>query len=200
MNERPQMNIGHLDTYGFGSRSPMYWGTLAFIVLEGTGFALTIGTYLYLMTINRDWPIGAPPPDLPPATLLTLVMVLSAVPNYFLKEWARRERRGAIRIGLLVMTATGAVLLIIRAYEFPVLNVSWDSNAYGSIVWFLLGLHTTHLLTDVGDTAVLTVLMFTRHANSGRRYSDVEENAVYWDFVVLSWLPIYVLIYWVPRW
>jgi heme/copper-type cytochrome/quinol oxidase subunit 3 len=42
--------------------------------------------------------------------------------------------------------------------------------------------------------------MFTRHADVGRRYTDVEDNAVYWDFVVLSWLPIYVLIYWVPRW
>jgi cytochrome c oxidase subunit III len=101
---------------------------------------------------------------------------------------------------MVVMTAVGLLLLAIRAFEFRVLNVSWDTNAYGSIVWFLLGLHTTHLLTDVGDTAVLAVLMFTRHADVGRRYTDVEDNAVYWDFVVLSWLPIYVLIYWVPRW
>ena len=34
---------------------------------------------------------------------------------------------------------------------------------------------------------------------NGRRFSDVSDNAFYWDFVVLSWLPIYFLIYWVPR-
>jgi heme/copper-type cytochrome/quinol oxidase subunit 3 len=67
------------------------------------------------------------------------------------------------------------------------------------VVWFLLGLHTTHLLTDVADTIVLTALMFTRHGFNGRRFSDVTDNAFYWDFVILSWLPIYFLIYWVPR-
>ena len=62
----------------------------------------------------------------------------------------------------------------------------------------LLGLHTAHLLTDVADTLVLTALMFTRHAH-GKRFSDVGDNAFYWDFVVISWLPIYLLIYWAPR-
>jgi heme/copper-type cytochrome/quinol oxidase subunit 3 len=65
-------------------------------------------------------------------------------------------------------------------------------------VWLLLGLHTTHIVTDVADTLVLTVLMFTKHGE-GRRFSDVEDNAFYWNFVVLSWLPIYALLYWGPR-
>jgi cytochrome c oxidase subunit III len=47
---------------------------------------------------------------------------------------------------------------------------------------------------------VLTTVMFTRHAKSGRRFSDVSDNAFYWYFVVATWLPLYVLIYWVPRW
>ena len=78
-------------------------------------------------------------------------------------------------------------------------NVRWDSNAYGSIVWILLGLHTTHLMTDLGDTIVLAVLMFTRHGHNKRRFGDVQDNALYWNFVVLTWLPIYACIYWVPR-
>ena len=32
-----------------------------------------------------------------------------------------------------------------------------------------------------------------------KRFVDVEENAVYWYFVVLAWLPIYGVIYWAPR-
>jgi cytochrome c oxidase subunit 3 len=42
--------------------------------------------------------------------------------------------------------------------------------------------------------------MFTRHANSGRRFVDVAENAIYWNFVIYVWLPIYVLLYFAPRW
>jgi len=55
-----------------------------------------------------------------------------------------------------------------------------------------------HLLTDVGDTLVLTVLMFTKHVEP-RRFTDVTDNCTYWNFVVLSWVPIWALIYIVPR-
>jgi heme/copper-type cytochrome/quinol oxidase subunit 3 len=96
------------------------------------------------------------------------------------------------------MSAIGLGTLGIRAVEFMHLNVGWGQNAYGSVLWVILGLHALHLITDVGDTLVLTVLMFTRHAKP-RRFSDVTDNAMYWYFVVISWLPLYFLIYWVPR-
>ena len=47
-------------------------------------------------------------------------------------------------------------------------------------------------------SAVLAVLMFTGPIEE-HRFVDVEENAVYWYFVVLAWLPIYGVIYWTPR-
>ena len=86
-----------------------------------------------------------------------------------------------------------------RAFEFPALQCCWDSNAYGSITWTLLGLHTTHLITDLADTLVWLALMFTRHGDNRRRFGDVQDNAMYWNFVVLTWLPIYACLYWVPR-
>jgi cytochrome c oxidase subunit 3 len=33
----------------------------------------------------------------------------------------------------------------------------------------------------------------------GKRFVDVSENALYWYFVVLSWLPIYAVLYLAPR-
>jgi heme/copper-type cytochrome/quinol oxidase subunit 3 len=96
------------------------------------------------------------------------------------------------------MSLIGIALLVLRGFEFAHLNTRWDNSAYGSIVWLILGLHTTHLATDLGDTVVLSVLMFTRHAKP-RRFSDVTDNVFYWNFVVLAWLPLYVLLDWVPR-
>ena len=104
-----------------------------------------------------------------------------------------------VRIGLVVMSILGVVPLVIRAFEFPALKVWWDDNAYGSIVWTMLGLHTTHIITDLADTLVLTALMFSRHGDTPRRYGDVEDNAMYWNFVVATWIPLYLCIYWVPR-
>jgi heme/copper-type cytochrome/quinol oxidase subunit 3 len=88
---------------------------------------------------------------------------------------------------------------VIRFYEFGALNCRYDTNAYGSIVWLLMGFHTTHLITDLIDTAVLTTLMFTGPIE-GKRFSDVSDNAFYWYFVVIAWLPIFAVVYLAPRW
>jgi heme/copper-type cytochrome/quinol oxidase subunit 3 len=192
-------DVSALPTHAYGPRSMTWWGTLAFMSLEGMGFALAIASYLYLMVLAPKWPLNSPPPDLGPGTWVTILLIISEPLNIFLSRWARQEDMRKVQIGLVGMSLFGIAPLIVRAFEFGHLNVRWDSDAYGSVVWFLLGLHTTHLLTDVVDTLVLTALMFTRHGRNGRRFSDVSDNAFYWDFVILSWLPIYFLIYWVPR-
>ena len=97
------------------------------------------------------------------------------------------------------MLLFGAAFLTVRAFEFSALQTMWDSNAYGSIVWFIMGLHSAHLLTDVVDSAVLLALMYTRHVEP-KRFVDVSENSLYWYFIVLSWIPVYVTIYFAPRW
>jgi cytochrome c oxidase subunit III len=198
MRHRPVQDVSGLPDYGFGSRMTPFWGTLGFMTLEGVGFALASGSYLYLVWLNRQWPLADTPPDLLWSSLLTAVLLLSLWPNQIAKRNAKREDLPKVRRDLLVMSFVAILVLTIRAFEFSTLHVRWDQNAYGSIVWVLLGLHTAHVLTDAIDTFVVTALMFTKHVH-GKRFSDVEDNAMYWDFVVLSWLPIYVLIYWVPR-
>jgi cytochrome c oxidase subunit III len=193
-----ELDVSGLPTYGFGTRMTMWWGTLAFCVLEGAGFALAAAAYLFLWVNNPDWPIETGPPGLLWSSLVLLVMLASLWPNLLATRDARNEDLPRVRRDLVILSALGVVLLVLRAFEFTTLGVAWDRNAYGSLVWVLLGLHTAHLLTDLGDTLVLTALMFTRHAH-GKRFSDVEDNAFYWNFVVLSWLPIYALLYWAPR-
>jgi cytochrome c oxidase subunit III len=195
---RPVQDVSSLPHYAFGSRMTTWWGTLGFCVLEGTGFAMVVGAYLYLAFVNPQWPLSAPPPDLWWSSGVSIVMVLSVWPNLLAKVSAKEEDIRKVRRNLVIMSAVGLALIGLRLLEFGSLHVRWDQNAYGSLVWLLLGLHTTHIVTDVADTLVLTVLMFTKHGH-GRRFSDVEDNAFYWNFVVLSWLPIYALLYWGPR-
>jgi cytochrome c oxidase subunit 3 len=198
MRHRPVMDVSALPDHAFGPRMSMWWGTLGFMTLEGTGFALAAGAYLYLAWLNPQWPLADRPPGLLWGSLVAAVLIFSAWPNQLARMAAKEEDLPRVRRYLVIMSLIGAVPLIFRAFEFSTLYVRWDQNAYGSIIWVLLGLHTAHILTDVVDTWVLTALMFTRHAH-GKRFSDVEDNAFYWDFVWLSWLPIYGLIYWASR-
>jgi cytochrome c oxidase subunit III len=192
-------DLSQLPLHGMGSASLTWWGTLGFMLIEGSGFALVLAVYLYLAAIAPEWPIGAPPPDLLPGTIITVLLLLSLIPNVLVGRWAQREDLGKVRIGLFVMSLAGIAPLVPRWFEFPALNVLWDSNAYGSVTWTLLGLHTTHLITDLADTLVLLAVMFTRHGSNRRRFGDVQDNVMYWNFVVLTWLPIYACLYGVPR-
>ncbi|WP_293864119.1 cytochrome c oxidase subunit 3 [uncultured Alsobacter sp.] len=199
MKTRLAVDLSGLPPFGFDNRSPIWWGTLGFVAIEGMGFVLAVGLTLYLKHVNPHWPMDAAPPDLLPGTLLTGVLLASLWFNRSADKAARDGDLSGTRLWLVVMTVVGLATIGLRLWEFNALNVRWDQNAYGSCQWLLLGLHATHLITDVGDTAVLTALMFTKHGR-GKRYSDVSDNAFYWSFVVAAWIPIYGLVYWVPRW
>ena len=199
MKQTIVLDLSKLPPHGLGTASLTWWGTLAFMLIEGTGFALSIVVYLYLMSLAPQWPLHAPASDLLPGTVLTLLLIASLFPNILVARWAKAQDLRKVRIGLIVMSLLGIAPLIVRVFEFPAMHLNWDQNAYGSIVWVMLGLHTTHILTDLIDTLVLTALMFSRHGDNPRRYGDISDNAMYWNFVVATWLPMYICLYWVPR-
>ena len=193
-------DLADLPTHKFGPSSLTWWGIIAFMVIEGGFFMLTFAAYFFLMGHEQGWPPeGRQAPDVLAGTLFTIVIILSEIPNTMIKKAARAGDIPAIRRLILVMTAVGAILLVIRGFEFNSLNCRWTDDAYGSIIWALLLLHTTHLITDWGDTVVLGALIYTPVAYEGRRQVDVDENSLYWRYVWLLWIPIYLIIYWVPR-
>jgi heme/copper-type cytochrome/quinol oxidase subunit 3 len=196
--ERRVLDVSGLPTYAFGNRSLMWWGTFGMILIESMVFILAVVTYFYLSERSYQWPPHGAAPVLTYGTINTLVLLASAIPNQWTKRAAEREDLRAVRIGLVVCLVFAAAFIVLRVFEFGALRTSWNESAYGSIVFALMTLHTIHLITDVIDTAVLTVLMFTGPL-SGRRFVDVSENALYWWFVVGSWLIIYATVYLAPR-
>jgi cytochrome c oxidase subunit III len=193
-------DVADLPTHKFGPSSLTWWGIVGFMVIEGAAFALAFAAYFFLMGHEQGWPPeGRQAPDVLAGTLFTIVILLSEIPNTIIKKAARDGDVPTIRRQLPVMVGVGVALLIIRAFEFNSLNCRWTDDAYGSIIWALLLLHTGHILTDWLDTVVLTGLMFTPVAYEGRRLVDVDENSMYWRYVWLLWIPVYLMIYWVPR-
>jgi len=197
--EAATLDVSGLPTVVFGTRSVTWLGIMGLMAIEGMVFMLTIATYFYLHSRSVEWPPHSNPPDLFWGTLNTVIFVLSAIPN----EWYRRRARvgdtRAVQIGLVIMTLIGIAIIVVRYFELLHLNTDWSIDAYGSAVWTLIGLHVVHLLTDTVDTVVLAVLFFTSMIE-GKRFMDAAENADYWYFVIVTWIPIYLVIYWAPRW
>jgi cytochrome c oxidase subunit III len=192
------LDVGTLPEYAFGHRSVLWWATMCMIAIEGMAFALVITSYVYIKGRLPHWPDGVPNPNLFWGTLNLIIMLVSAVPNEITKRAAERFNLAAVKLWLTVSVAFAAAFSVIRFFEFSALNVRWDTNAYGSVTWVLLGLHTVHVLTDLVDSAVLDAIMFIGPVDE-HRFVDVSENSFYYYFVVLTWLPIYGVIYLAPR-
>jgi cytochrome c oxidase subunit III len=197
--ERAVLDVSDLPTVVYGPRDLMWWGTVGFMVIEGFTLALCVFTYLYLRKNFIEWPPFRTP--LPSLTIPTinLGVMLAGVP---LAWWTKRraehlDRRG-VRIGLILGSITGLLITGLRFFEFAALNTQWNSNAYGSVIWFILGFHATLILTDTYDTIGLTYIMF--HPNrEAKHYSGASDNAEYFMFTVFLWIPLYVLVFLGPR-
>jgi len=193
-------SVAELPTTKFGSSSLTWWGIIGFMVIEGAGFGLSFAAYFFLMGHEQGWPPeGRAAPNLLYGTLFTIVILLSEIPNTIIKKAARERDVPSIRALMPVMIIAGILLLVIRGFEFNNLNCRWTDNAYASIIWAILLLHTIHVATDWTDTVVLWALMMTPLGWEGRRLVDTDENSLYWRYVWLLWIPIYLMIYWVPR-
>ena len=187
------------DQGAFGPSGLIWRGTVGYMVIEGSMFVMTLITYFYLRLKVDAWPPSLSNPDLFWGTVNLALLLVSVIPNHIAKVAAEAGDPWRVRWSMLLCVVFGVVLLIIRWFEFGSLNARWDDNAYGSMVWCLMVLHTMHLLTDVGDTTVLTALAMSQPLDK-RRYVDVSENGLYWYFIVAWWIPVYLTVYFAPRW
>ena len=197
--EPRELDVSDLPDHAFGHHGLIWWGTTGFMVIEGSMFALVLIAYFYFRLRVPQWPPSLPDPSPVAGVVCTLILLISCIPNYLTKMAAERYDLRRVRLWMIVCIVFGVAAVIARALEFPALNASWDHNAYASITWLLLGLHTSHVVTNVFEAGVLASIVFTTKVD-GPRFVDVSENALYWYFVVASWIPVYLTIYFAPRW
>jgi heme/copper-type cytochrome/quinol oxidase subunit 3 len=103
-----------------------------------------------------------------------------------------------MRLGLIAATLLGAGFLALRFTEFQKLPFAWNSHAYGSIFWVILGLHTVHASTGVLENLLLITLLF-RGPVERKHALDIQLSGMYWYFMVAAWLPFFFILY-LERW
>ena len=162
-------------------------------------FAILIASYFYARLRLDMWP--PPGTQLPPLTLPNISMVLllaSCVGSYWASEAAKKgERRGMV-LGLLLNLVLALAAMILRLFEWNRLNFTWESDIHGSFVWAFLGLHTFDVFADLIYTIVLILILADGRYGPKQR-QGVHVDSVVWYVLVAVWIPIYVVIYWGPR-
>jgi cytochrome c oxidase subunit I+III len=179
----------------WGSREPMFWGVLLLIAIEGSGLALLLGSYLYLSGNEASWPPPSVPwPPLGPGLAATGLLLATLPMQHRVNAAARRGDVRGMRAWLVISTALGAGFLALRYLEFRALPFYWDSHAFGSSVWVLIGYHTLHAVTGVVENLMLITLLY-RGPVERKHALDVQLSGLYWYFMVAAWLCCFVPLY-----
>jgi cytochrome c oxidase subunit III len=193
------VDVSGLPTTTFSHRSIAWWGTLGFMAIEGTTLFIGVVAYFYLSRNFQTWP---PEHTLRPSvfwpTVQVVFLLASLIPTVLADRAAYRIDLPKLRQWFIVMLICEVIAVFVRWQEFLSLNVRWDSNAYGSAAWTLVGLHTTLLVADLFETAILTAILFSNRLVD-RHFSDATDVTFYWYFLVGAWIPIYVIVYFGPR-
>ncbi|HKG91023.1 MAG TPA: hypothetical protein VKA84_03955 [Gemmatimonadaceae bacterium] len=201
--ERPMRivaDVSELPTVSFGSRNIVWWGQVGFMVVEGTTLAIILASYLYLRRNFESLPpLRTPLPDLGLPTVNMVLLLLCLVPARLLDRAAKRLDRAATTLWLWVGTALMAVVTVLRYLEFRSLHAHYDLNAYASAAWAILFTHFTLLVVDVVESGTIAAIYSTGR-DEPKHFTDAADDAFYTHFMVLSWVPAYIVVYWLPRW
>ena len=191
-------DVAGLPTTTFGHRSMMWWGTVGYLLIEGTTLLICAGSYFYLRKNFATWPPrGVLRPGLTAAALQATLMLVSNVPMLSVDRAARRLDLRAVRTGMVICTVLALAMCAVRVFEFQALHVRWDSSAYGSVAWATLVTHSTLLLLETVETLVFTTLLFSPNMEQ-RDLSAAADNALYWYFMTLGWLPLAAIVFLSP--
>jgi len=193
------IDVSGLPDITYGHRNVVWWGTVGFMLIEGTTLAMCAATYLYL---RRNFamlpPERIPVPGLGLATLEVALMLASFVPIALLSRAAKRKDLPACRLWMLAAIAFNLAFVALRWFELADLHVRWDLNAYGSSAWLVLIVHGTLLAAEVGELAVFSLIAWTGRWEE-KHFPDASDLAMYWYFMCLSWLPLYAMVFLLPR-
>jgi cytochrome c oxidase subunit 3 len=200
VKRRPALDAATLPDQGFSQHAPIWWGNTLSIVIEAAGFAILIATYFYIRHNFDSWPPARTQlPDLPIPTLNVAMLVVSILPMWYAAKLARaRDKTKVIGALLLACVVFGIATAVLRILEFKAVHTRWNTDAYGAIVWSILGVHFAHIIAATFETLSIAVLIFVGPVEE-KSYLDVTANAVYWYFVALSWVACYALVFLVPR-
>jgi len=205
---RPVIDVSRLPASAVDHRSPIWWGNLLLLIIETTMFAILVATYFYLRINFEQWPppqVNAFPPDRHPVPDLfwgttNLIVILAAAAAMFVADRAAlRADRMWVLIGGAATVALALLAMVFRFREFHGTKFRWDENAYASVVWALLIMHFVHLIVGAAEDLLMTAYI-SLYGLDDKHSRDVRVTAVYWYWIAGIWVPLYVIIYFVPYW
>jgi cytochrome c oxidase subunit I+III len=163
-----------------GSQIVARWAMALVVVIVATVVGTLVYSYYYLRLGVAAWP----PDDIPPPNLLlpaiaTALLLLSSGAVQWAVIGARAGRVGRLKLGLAAGAALGAGHAALLAADLLGLPYTWQTNAYGSLVYAITGFAILNAGIAVAMSALVQVWAWQGYVDA-RRPAAVENLALYW--------------------
>jgi len=205
---RKTLDVSKLPSTLFDDKSNLWWGNNWGLAIETMVFGILVALYFSVRMSISQWlpprttpglPVLLDPlPDLFFPTVVLIIFLVSLVPAIYLDLSARRKDVFGMKLGLMLTLTFNLVLIVCRYYEFDSLKFKWNDNAYGSVTWTILGMHMIHLIVMAAEDIYVSLWAFVKGMDEKHRL-DVTVAAVYWYWIVATWVLLYILVFWGPR-
>jgi heme/copper-type cytochrome/quinol oxidase subunit 3 len=172
-----------------------WWGMAIFITAEAMVFLGLLSAYFFLRATSPHWPpADIQPPELIRSSIFTVVLLSSSIPIFWM-EWAlARGRMVQVRIGLLLSFLMGAAFVANTAYDYLHMEEGWRTNAYTSLFFTIVGLHSIHLIVGLVMSLTVQVKVWLGKV-SPERHVTPDVFALYWHFVDGVWILVFTSLF-----
>ena len=183
-------------------RTSVGWaGMVSFLIVLGSMLATLLFSYFYLRDGFETWPpttLGLHP--LPRASTVTGLLIASLVAATLASRNATPDGRvGMVRVALGSILALGAAVVVLLVVEQGALAIVPQQSVYASLFFVLTAFVMGNVVIALGMTALLLLRIGTTPFPP-RQQTLVAITMLYWGFVVVSWVLVYLTLYWTPRW
>jgi heme/copper-type cytochrome/quinol oxidase subunit 3 len=180
-----------------GRRTPGWWGMLCLIGTEAAIFAYLIFSYFYLQSqTSQPWP----PTGLPPLKFSapgTAILLLSVATAWWADSRLRLGRIVMACVGLAITALIGVVYVILQCLDWRAEPFLANSGAHASLYYAITAFHVLHAATGVLMLAAVILWTLLGHITA-ERHNAVTNVAMYWYFVVATWVAVFITLYLLP--
>ena len=183
-------------------RGSLGWiGMVAFLIVLGSILTSLLFSYFYLRDGFETWPpLPLGPPPLTRASAATGLLVVSLGPAALVRRHSAADGRLPLVLAALgSILALGTAVVVLWALEQGALGIVPQQSVYASLFFVLIAFVSGNAVIALGMT-VLLLLRIATEAFPPRQQTLTAITMLYWGFVVVSWVLVYVTLYWTPRW
>lgn len=212
MSVRAVIDVSDLPHAAVDHRSPIWWGNILLLVVETTMFGLLAACYFYFLQNFTEFPppkahdapvVFHPVPKLDLSSVNLIILLFSCIPMFWADRLCLRKDKNknerSVQIALIISVLFGLLIAGLRFAEFFSFQFKWNENAYASTAWTIAGMHLLHLLTGTGENLLMLSWVLLKPLDD-KHARDIRVTAIYWYWIAGIWIPLYIILFWVPRW